>query len=119
MKKILSKFKIYFLFIGIILISILLLSLLNTFGVPKNITNILSMIIMILTFLITGISKGKNCEKNGYLQGLKIGSILILILILIGFISFNFNFKTILYYLILLLSSVFGAMIGINKKVIN
>ena len=62
MKKIINKFKAYFIFIGIILISVLLLSLLNTLGISKGITNIISIIIRIITFLIMGISKGKNRE---------------------------------------------------------
>lgn len=99
-----------------ILISISILSLANILGVPKNITNILIMLIMIAIFIIFGFFKGKNTEKNGYLQGLKIGSLLILILLVLGIITFDFEFKTILYYLILLLSSIFGSMIGINMK---
>ena len=116
LKKILNKFSIYFIFIGIILVSVLFLSLLNTLGISKIVTNILSIIIMIIIFLIMGFLKGKNSDKKGYLQGMKIGGILLLILIIMGIITFDFSFKSIIYYLILLLSSIFGSMIGINKK---
>lgn len=114
LKKYLKKLYIYFIFIGIIFISTIVLSLFNLFGISKSITNILSIIIMIITFIIMGFLKGKSSANKGYFQGLKIGSIFILILFFISF--FNFSFKSLLYYLILLLSSVFGAMIGINKK---
>ena len=74
----------------------------------------MAIIIMIITFIIMGFLKGKSSNNKGYLQGLKIGGILVVILFMISF--FNFSLKTIIYYIILLLSSVFGAMIGINKK---
>jgi putative membrane protein (TIGR04086 family) len=71
---------------------------------------------MILAFIFSGFLKGKKSAKNGYIQGLKIGSFLVLILIILGTITFNFSFKSILYYIILILSAIFGAMLGINKK---
>ena len=116
LKKFFNKFSIYFIFIAIILISAIFLSLLNILGISKSITNILSVIIMMIIFLIMGFLKGKNSISKGYLQGMKIGGILLLILFIIGMITFEFSFKSIIYYLILMLSSIFGSMIGINKK---
>lgn len=116
MKKILKKTKLYFIFIGILLISSLLLSFLNILGVSKGITTILSIIIMIITFMVMGFFKGKEAHQKGYVQGLKIGASLILILLIFGFIFSKIHLKSFLYYCILLLSSIFGAMLGINKK---
>ena len=116
MKKIFNKFKIYIVFIGIILFSTLFLSLLNLIGITKSITNILGIIIFIMTYFITGFIKGKNSNEKGYLQGLKTGTILCLILLLLSVFNLSFSYKTIIYYLILILSSIFGATLGINKK---
>lgn len=116
LKNIFLKFKIYFIFLGFILFLILFLSLLNTFGVSKSITNIISIVCSILLFIVIGYNSGKKCEKKGYIEGIKQGFILILILMVLGLITFTFSFKTILYYAILILSSTFGAMLGINQK---
>lgn len=71
---------------------------------------------VILSMFIGGIYIGKKSEKKGYLEGIKIGLIIILIIFLITIISKNFELKTIIYYLLILVSSCFGAMIGIQRK---
>lgn len=116
MKKFLEKYKLYLIFIVIIFTTSLFLSLLNLIGVPSSITNILSIIIFIITYLSIGFVKGKQSNQRGYLQGIKIGITLSLILFILGLFTFNFSFKTLIYYLILILSSIFGATLGINKK---
>ena len=116
MKKIINKFKLYLYFLLAIVISNLALSMFNILGLRDNITKIISIIIFILFFFIAGFIKGKNVDKKGYIQGLKIGLELILILFLLSLFSFSLNIKTIIYYMILLLSSIFGSTIGINKK---
>ena len=116
MKKIINKYKSYIVFIFIVIISNLLLSLLNLFSISNSITNILSMIVLIITYFIYGLKKGKISNNKGYIQGLKVGSILSLILLILSIFNLYFSIKTIIYYLILILSSIFGSTIGINKK---
>ena len=83
-----------------------------------NTTNILFMIFMTILFLIIGFKYGKTANKRGYIEGLKIGLSLILILVFINvlFCHSNFSIERLIYYLILILSSIAGSMIGINKK---
>ena len=114
LKNILNKYRLYLIFITIIFGSTFILSLFNLLGISNIITNILNILIFITTYFIFGFIKGKNSNHKGYIKGLKIGIILCLILFVLGL--FKFNFKTLLYYLILILSSIFGATIGINKK---
>ncbi len=116
MNNLFKKSKLYIFFIGIVFLITITLSLFNVFGISKNITNIIIMISMIIMFVIMGYLKGKNSNKKGYLQGLLIGFSLILILALINLISLSINWKSFIYYGILILSSIFGAMLGINKK---
>ena len=116
MKKILNKGNIYFIFLGILLITNILFSLLNLIGLSNTITNVLIMIEMIILFIVMGYFKGKNSYQKGYFQGFKIGILLLLILFVLSLITGNFSLKSLLYYLILLLSSIAGAMLGINKK---
>ena len=104
--------------ITILLISILF-SLLNLGGLMSfNTTSILFIILMIIIFLIIGYKYGKMADKKGYIEGLKIGFSLILVLLFINLVFYNsdFSLERIIYYLILILSSIFGSVIGINKK---
>ena len=83
-----------------------------------NTTSILFIIFMMILFLIIGYKYGKKADKKGYIEGLRIGFSLILVLLFINLIFYNSNFslERVIYYIILILSSIFGSMIGINKK---
>ena len=69
-------------------------------------------------FFIAGIMNGKKRDKNGYLVGFLTGLGLILIIFLLNLIFFrvHINFPMLIYYSILLVSSIFGGIVGINKK---
>ena len=99
---------------GIILIPILL----TIFNLFKLYTNRIMIIIIgsILMFTI-GLILGKKVEKNGYLNGILLSVITIFLLLIISIIfRFKLNINTLIYYLILVISTVLGSMLGINKK---
>lgn len=101
-----------------IIIGSFLLNILYYFNiVNENIFNILKMIIIIISLFISGILLGKKSKKKGWLEGLKLSGIVIFIILIINLIFIKeFNLQTIIYYIIILLSCVFGSMLGINKK---
>ena len=67
---------------------------------------------------IMGLIVGKRVEKNGYLNGILLSIVSIIILLFISFIfHYKLNINTLMYYSILIISTVFGSMIGINKKI--
>lgn len=103
--------------IGFILLSFLL-TLLSYFDIIGDKTlSIFEIISMILIMLTGGFLIGLKSNKKGWLEGLKIGLIFYVFLSLVNIIFFHsFNFKTIIYYLILLIPSILGGMIGILKK---
>ena len=53
---------------------------------------------------------------EGYIEGLKYGSIIIILTLIISLIIKSFNIKLLIFYSILLLSSTLGSMIGITRK---
>ena len=59
---------------------------------------------------------GKKASKNGWLEGLKISLIIIIILIIITLIINEFSPKKLTYFLILIISGIFGSILGINTK---
>lgn len=118
MKILLKYLKLGGIFLGVIIITSLIMGLLNLIGLSSKITSVLNIIAMILLFLIFGIIEGINTTKKGFLAGFKIGLYFLALLFIINIIMFqsSFGISRIVYYLILLFCSVFGAMIGINRK---
>lgn len=101
-----------------ILIFTLLISSLSYFNLLGSALKYFKLIAIIISMLIGGIFLGKQSYSKGYLEGIKIGGIVIFILFLLSYLGFdkNINLETIIYYLIILISSIFGSIIGINKK---
>lgn len=100
------------------IIYLILLVILNYTQILKfnTITKINIVVIAIMTFLF-GIHSGKQSEKKGYKEGLKQGLLIIGILLILNIIFIRkFSLSIFTYYLIILLSSIFGSMIGINLK---
>lgn len=116
LKKILKSLGITFF---VILITAFFLTLLYYFNIiSSNIYNIFTLIIPIISLLIGSMFLGKKSDKKGWLEGLKLGSITILLFLCFASIIFksNFSIKLSIYYIILLLISIVGGMIGINHR---
>lgn len=118
MKYIKYLMSLLYIFVPIILFTIII-TLLNYFDIINySILKYLSVLFMIISFLIGGIYIGKKTDEKGWLEGIKVGGISIIILLLFTLIFYGkfLNFERILYYIILITSSMFGSSIGINKK---
>ena len=79
-------------------------------------TTYIKFIIGIISFIIGGYFIGNKSTKKGYIKGIKFSLILIIFMIIISIIFNTFKYKSIIYYLVLIISSTIGSMIGINKK---
>ena len=110
--------KIIFTWSIIIIIYLIILTLLNYFQIMKfnTIIKLNFIIVSIITFIL-GILTGKKTTKKGYIEGLKIGGIIMGLLFVLNLIFIRrFSLYTFAYYLTLLASATFGSMIGINLK---
>ncbi len=97
----------------------LIITLLSYINVLKgNGIVIATLLIPIISIFIGSFSLGRKSNKKGWLEGIKLGAILIFIIFLIDALIFkSFILKKIIYYSILLITSILGSMIGIvNKK---
>lgn len=97
-----------------------IMTLLNYIGFIKyGVVNIIEIIIIFISIFIGSFYIGKRSIRKGYLEGIKFGLIFLIILIIFNYLGFNIEFKVknLLYYLILLSSSILGSMIGISFKV--
>lgn len=106
-----------------IILTMLVLTFIITILSYFNIINdkfvsILKIIIPIVSLFIGGFFIGKNSDKKGWLEGLKLSLIFLILLLIFEYLALNksFELKNILYYLIISISSIFGSMIGINKR---
>lgn len=105
-------FSFLFLFISTFLITIF-----NYSGLfSSKATNIFKLIFLILSLFIGGFISGKKASKNGWLEGIKLGSIFMILFLLSSILLQSFHMKNIIFYCIILGSTTFGSMVGINKQ---
>ena len=119
MNKYLKYLKGLILILGVLFSSTLLISIFYYLNILNDgFNNYLLLISSFLSMLVGGIYIGLKSKEKGYIEGLKIGLLSIFILMILSIIIYktNINYKNIIYYLILLSSSILGSMIGINKK---
>ena len=102
-------------FISIIVLSFVLTIFYYFDIISNNIYNIMKMIIVIGSLFINSLFLGKNSNKYGIVEGLKLGAIFLIIIIKL-ITNSSFDIRTLIYSLIILLTSSVGAVIGINKK---
>ena len=100
-------------------ISIFLLPLLFTiFNLFKvEVSPIIFLLSIIIIVFITGILTGLICEEKAYLKGLAVGAIISTIMLILSFIlKSSYSPFIFIYYLIIIITCAFGAMIGVNRK---
>lgn len=79
--------------------------------------SLISFIYIISLFMLSGFRMGMRSEKKGYLSGLIIGVFNIILILILALIFRSFpEIKSLIYFLVLLLSSTLGGMFGINIK---
>ena len=112
----------YFKALGFIFVPMLVLNLIvsifHYFNLLNgNVIGYLKLFIIAISMIIGGIYIGGKTTRKGWLEGLKVGSIVILIFFVIGYLAFDqgIDIKNLIYYLILLVSSTLGSMVGISK----
>ena len=105
----------------IVLLSLLLINTcLYYFNIiSDNTNNIFEIFIFIITFILTGIYISRRCNNKNYLEGLKISGINIILFLLLSLLfRYKLNIKIIIYYLLIIIFTVIGSLIGkfLKKK---
>lgn len=117
--KVLKKYDFAYKFLLFILIFTFLLTLINLIvPLSTNVNSCLSLVTFLLYSLIVGIKKGMKTEEKAYKSGLFVGGIHVLILYLLNCLTFHFGLpiKKIIYFLLIIVTTVLGSIIGINRK---
>ncbi len=100
------------------IITIFICSILNLLFLSSAISTIILLIVNILCFMLFGLKMGLNSNKKGLIIGLIVGLSLSCITFFLSVIFYGFSLRinTILYYTILIISSIFGGIIGKNYQ---
>lgn len=77
---------------------------------------ILKLLSFLLCLFYNSFLLGRVCSKRGYLEGLKLGGLLLLFIFIICFSFDKIHFSLLLYNTIILSTTVLGSMVGIAKK---
>lgn len=105
--------------LSLILLSTLLTTVFSYFNIlsENGVKNTIT-ITAIVSLLVGSFFLGKHSQKKGWLEGAKLGIIFVLIALICNllFIHTALAFKMFFYYFILLITTIFGSMIGINFK---
>lgn len=119
MLKVINYLKYIGMFIIFIVVIALATSLINLTGINSNITNKVSVILTALSFFIVSALASKSSNEKGYVLGIKLGLIFVLLMTLINLLFFksSFNIDRIIYYSILIISSILGGSFGKNLKI--
>ncbi len=118
MSKLLEYLKYYGLFLIFIIVIALITSFINLTGIESITINKLSIILTAISFFIIAILASHKTKERGIILGLKLGISFVILLILINLILFKspFNIDRLIYYMILIISSLLGGSIGKNIK---
>ena len=105
--------------LAILLIITLLITLFNYIGlIGLKIVTSFSYITPFIAMFVGSLLLGKTSNSKGWLEGIKYGLICVVIFFIFNYLAFDngFNISNIILYIITLVSSIFGGMIGINLK---
>lgn len=103
---------------GIILITLITTMLYYFNIISTNFLQITNIIVLIFFILLGTIFLGKKAIRRGWLAGLIYGSIFLIIINIFNLALFHnpYQLNNLIYYLIILITSILGSMIGINLK---
>lgn len=110
--------KVYiFIMLSIITLSIIFSSLSYINIISEFTKRILNSLAIFLSIFVGGYHLGKRTNQKGFLEGLKIGSLLTITFLVLGLLlNKSLNFSNLILYIIIISISLFGSIIGINKK---
>lgn len=101
----------------IILVLTLIITVLSYFNVfNDNVIKVMKLIIPIISVFIAGILMGNRTNKKGIYEGFRLAIIIISIFMFLSLILSSFKPQSLIYYLIIIISTIFGSIIGVQKK---
>ena len=83
-----------------------------------KVINILKLLTVIISLFVSGLIVGKKSLAKGWLEGLKFAGIFVVLIVIFNYLGVRQEFDTndLIYYIILLVTGIFGSVVGINLK---
>ena len=83
----------------------------------ESVYKVFKIIILIISMFVSGFILGRKAKSKGYLEGIKFSLMMILIfLVSTVLLGEPLKLTIIIYYLIILMSTTFGSMLGMSLK---
>ncbi len=96
---------------------ILLISILYYFDILNNqVIKYFKIITLLVSSLVSGFYIGRKSISKGYLNGLKLSGGIAILFLIINLIMGGFKWYHLVYYLIMIVVTSIGSMLGINQK---
>lgn len=109
--------KVYLFVVICVLVSTFLLGTLSYFNVFSSFCNYLKSMVIVIPCFLGSYYLGSKVTKQGYLEGVKLSLMVLLSIFLIRIIlSKGLNIYLFIYYISIIVISVIGSILGINKK---
>lgn len=107
--------------LAVLFIFTFIITILSYFNILNDkVTSIFKMLIPIISVLTSSIILGIHSTKKGWLEGLKLGLLICILLFFFNLLGLNnFKINQLLFYGILIFTSIVGSIIGISKKNIS
>ena len=105
--------------LGILLIGSLLSSTLYYFNITSEKLNTIILYLVSIIAMFTGATKlGKSINQKGIITGLIYYTVFLCLMVFLSLVIFKINmgFKSIIYYLVLLVFSILGGIVGKNMQ---
>lgn len=97
---------------------IFLITILYYFNIINDKTfSILKLIILLFSIFVNSFILGKNTKRKSYIEGIIYGIILISILLILTIILSKIKIKLLVFYPLILITSILGSIIGKTKKI--
>lgn len=84
----------------------------------SSIISYLKLLFPMISMMLGGIFIGRRSKQKGWLEGIKLALVPLVLFFLLSYLGFgiSLNLKMFFYQLILLLSCIFGSILGINRQ---
>jgi len=117
MKNIFSRFQLSIIYILCIIVFSFIFTIFEYLGLSFSISKtVLTIINLVLAFIYAYINASKS-SLNGYKSGFRSGIKILVILLILNLITFNnFTFKTLIYFFIIMLTTITSGIISKNKQ---
>jgi len=103
--------------IGGIIISLLVVTIFYYFDIISNqVYQFFKLFIVLINIFVGSFMLGKRSTKNGYLEGIKFGAIILSLMFVPTIIMAQFKIRLLIYYSTIVFTSTLGGMVGISRK---